>query len=169
MLRSRDLNLAGNRQGRASKNDFVSFLRSVGAKARSMPSRASAGESRRLCDASGRRSRFKSLRGIPNRVVSFFASKPRFEPCRKRHGLGARALAVRDEARATREKIRSVGSVLRVRDRGDYIFEWAFQIPPPQPKKFLGLVPRIFFYLFTFHSSLFTFLSQRGIFLASNR
>ena len=41
--------------------------------------------------------------------------------------------------------------------------------PAPQPKKFLGLVPRIFFYLFTFHSSLFTFLSQRGIFLASNK
>ena len=32
------------------------------------------------------------------------------------------------------------------------------RIPAPQPKKFLGLVPRIFFYLFTF-------LSQRGIFL----
>ena len=30
------------------------------------------------------------------------------------------------------------------------------QIPLPQPKKFLGLVPRIFFYLFTFHSSLFS-------------
>ena len=40
-----------------------------------------------------------------------------------------------------------------------------FQIPSPQPKKFLRLVPRIFFCLFTFHSSLFTFLSLRGIFL----
>ena len=34
LLRSRDLNLAGVRQGRASKNDCVSFLRSEGAKAR---------------------------------------------------------------------------------------------------------------------------------------
>ena len=39
-------------------------------------------------------------------------------------------LAVRDEARATREKIRSIGSALRVRDRGDYIFEWDFQMLP---------------------------------------
>ena len=28
------------------------------------------------------------------------------------------------------------------------------RIPVPQPKKFLGLVPRIFFYLFTLHFSL---------------
>ena len=27
--------------------------------------------------------------------------------------------------------------------------EDGFRIPVPQPKKFLGLVPRIFFYLFT--------------------
>ena len=39
-----------------------------------------------------------------------------------------------DEARATREKIRSIGhgSVI-----DDYIFEWAFQIPPPQPRRAL--------------------------------
>ena len=36
---------------------------------------------------------------------------------------------------ATREKIRSIGSALRVRDQGDYIFEWAFQIPPLHPNK----------------------------------
>ena len=29
------------------------------------------------------------------------------------------------------------------------------QIPPPQPPKFLGLVPRMIFCLFTFHSSLY--------------
>ena len=38
------------------------------------------------------------------------------------------------------------------------------QVLSPQPKKFLGLVPRIFFYIFTLHFSLFTNLCK-GIFL----
>ena len=51
-----------------------------------------------------------------------------------------------DEARAKREKIRSIGhgSVI-----DDYIFEWAFQIPPPQPNKALiQLVSRLCSMLF---------------------
>ena len=64
----------------------------------------------------------------------------------KRRGLGARPLAVRGGGSATREKIRSIGSAQRVRERGDYIFEWAFQIPPPQPKKHLkSLISGVFF------------------------
>ena len=43
------------------------------------------------------------------------------------------------------------------------------ELPPPQPKKFLGLVPRIFFYLFTFHSSLFTFLPPQRNFFGGNK
>ena len=43
------------------------------------------------------------------------------------------------------------------------------QVLPPQPKKFLGLVPRIFFYLFTLHSSLFTFLPPQRNFFGSNK
>ena len=41
-----------------------------------------------------------------------------------RGGLGARALVIRDKARATREEKRSIGSALCVRDRGDYFDEW---------------------------------------------
>ena len=69
----------------------------------------------------------------------FFALRRGFEtlprPRRRREWAWSPTLAVRDKARETREKIRSVGSAPRVRDRGDYIFEWDFQIPPPQPKK----------------------------------
>ena len=45
-------------------------------------------------------------------------------------GLGARALAVRGGARATREEKRSVGSAPRVRARGDYFDEWANKSHP---------------------------------------
>ena len=60
----------------------------------------------------------------------------------------------------------SIGANIReafyAHGKADFIDQY---IPPPQPKKFLGLVPRIFFYLFTFHSSLFTFLPpQRNFF-----
>ena len=43
-------------------------------------------------------------------------------------GLEPEARLNGDEARAKREKIRSLGSETPS-DRDDYIFEWAFQIP----------------------------------------
>ena len=48
-------------------------------------------------------------------------------------GLGARPPPVADEGSATREKTRRFGSERRRANRNDYVFEWAFQIPPPQP------------------------------------
>ena len=78
---------------------------------------------------------------------------------REQKGVAAVAEVNRAQARAD-----------RCGHRNRDMFTHTFRADPPtQPKKFLGLVPRIFFHLFTFHSSLFTFLPPQRNFFGGNK